>query len=1040
MKLDMNTKKLIYVSLLFTLLIAVILGYVFVSYRRGPMGVGYEDSFFTVNGKRAYFMCGEVHYFRVPKGLWFDRLLKARRAGLNCIASYIAWNWHEPVENLVIFNDSLPPSPYESNAFSRDLESYIKLVQSLGMYFIARPGPYICSEWDSGAHPNWLYTKNVILRSLDENYIKYSEKWYSTVLPIISRYTVPRGGSVALLQIENEYFWGDTKFLMKLYEIARKYVNDIPIITNEDWYVEGTPIINTIDDYPSPWDVKGFDNKIKNYLKMQKGMPKMFMELEGGWFSTFGAPLPTNRGSFPAEWTEVLLKTAFGMGINGISIYMYHGGTNPGYYTGKYITTTYDYEAAIREWGELSKRYYTIKRFAYFVKTFNDFITKTKPVENGARATVSGVDVFTRVGDDGFALVVLRNLDQYPKLAKVVYGGREYPKQNVVRIPARNAKIMLINFEVRGTPFTIAYTSSEPLMIASFEKRSVLIVYGDSLEIGEMLVVSKEPIDAAFVRDVHVLKESNNSIVLSYVHGESDRIAILRSGDYELYIIAVSRSRADRTWYLDDVAPPVILVSNTYFVGAAVRTENSLSIELELDNASCGPLLIISPKPISKIVSGNREFSVANVYGILYESTIDTALCTGFEEPLISVDSMWRVAREEIPKTWVSIEPGKPLEYYNMLFNGYSIYEIEFNLSRDDLKELKNGFMYISYFNDYATAMVNGVPLASDYHSIEVDASTALKEGVNKLHIVLESMGHTNDGIVYIPNGVVGMVYLGKVAEIPLTQWLYAEYRPPYGKDFSMSMYLHNPEDLKKLIESGKILEKAISVDALTRGGGVYIKKFSIDKKIGRYILDLGKAIYANYYPRALLFVNKKFVGIYTGPVDITNYLVEGENEVVIAIEWGPALYPSIKIYQKVVNGSWKVKYGTQGLDEKWFSENFNDSSWNSSTLPITFVNKQGDIVWIRGKVHIEPSNAVAPLKLVIRASGVRALIYFNGQFIGRYADEGPQTEFYIPETLIKKGSNTIAIMLHIISSKASVDGISIEPYYVHAKTIAILK
>jgi len=220
-----------------------------------------DNGFLTIDGKRVFLFCGEIHYFRVPKELWFDRLLKAKRAGLNCIASYIAWNWHEPIENVLLFSDNTSNSPYESSAFSRDLEGYIQLVKQLGLYFIARPGPYICSEWDSGGHPNWLYQKVSVLRSLDENYIRYAEKWYSTVLPVVERSSLLNGGPTILLQIENEYFWGDAPYMLKLYEIARKYVKSIPIITNEDWYVEGTPIINTIDDYPAPWSIQGFDNQ-----------------------------------------------------------------------------------------------------------------------------------------------------------------------------------------------------------------------------------------------------------------------------------------------------------------------------------------------------------------------------------------------------------------------------------------------------------------------------------------------------------------------------------------------------------------------------------------------------------------------------------------------------------------------------------------------------------------------------------------------------------------------------------------------------------
>ncbi|MFP3220530.1 MAG: beta-galactosidase, partial [Candidatus Marsarchaeota archaeon] len=36
---------------------------------------------------------GEIHYARVPRALWEDRLLKLKRAGFNSVTSYFFWNY-----------------------------------------------------------------------------------------------------------------------------------------------------------------------------------------------------------------------------------------------------------------------------------------------------------------------------------------------------------------------------------------------------------------------------------------------------------------------------------------------------------------------------------------------------------------------------------------------------------------------------------------------------------------------------------------------------------------------------------------------------------------------------------------------------------------------------------------------------------------------------------------------------------------------------------------------------------------------------------
>ena len=69
---------------------------------------------------------------------------------------------------------------------------------------IARPGPYICSEWDGGALPAWLYGNGHPLRQDDPTYLAKLNGWLEKILPIIAEYEEGRGGSVVAVQLENE--------------------------------------------------------------------------------------------------------------------------------------------------------------------------------------------------------------------------------------------------------------------------------------------------------------------------------------------------------------------------------------------------------------------------------------------------------------------------------------------------------------------------------------------------------------------------------------------------------------------------------------------------------------------------------------------------------------------------------------------------------------------------------------------------------------------------------------------------------------------
>ena len=116
--------------------------------------VRYDDRSFFLDDRRIWLTSGSIHYFRVPRELWRDRLLKAKRAGLNCIQTYVAWNLHEPSEGQWDFEGE------------RDVLAFIEQAADLGLYVILRPGPYICAEWDFGGFPAWLAAKSSAWRSV----------------------------------------------------------------------------------------------------------------------------------------------------------------------------------------------------------------------------------------------------------------------------------------------------------------------------------------------------------------------------------------------------------------------------------------------------------------------------------------------------------------------------------------------------------------------------------------------------------------------------------------------------------------------------------------------------------------------------------------------------------------------------------------------------------------------------------------------------------------------------------------------------------
>ena len=473
-------------------------------------------------------LCGEMHYFRVPRGLWEDRLLKIKRAGLNCLNTYFAWNYHEVEPGVFDFSGE------------KDVDAYLSKAEELGLKIIARVGPYICSEWDNGGHPDWLLSRELVPRSLDSSYWPYAERWLRVILPIIVKHQEPNGG-VSIVQLENEYFWGDAPMHMRLAELARQVGVTAKLYTNVNRYVRNTIYTDALDLYPNPWDLNSVISSIKDLLETQGGKPKI-LEYEGGWFSTINRPLPTSRGSFPPDWTRILLATALAYGSDVVSFYMFHGGTNFGYWTGRWITTTYDYEASIREWGELSERYYKVKLITPLAEFIDGSETESESYDNGR-------------------LLVIRRKGDLRLRFYINNTETEWIDGNV-KVPARGVKVIPSNLNVKGVMVT--ETNLSLLTV----KDGDVILYGNT---GDEFIIRLKGGSVKSCLGIDQRTEGESIILSGKVPSELSGCIIEGKGNVR--VLVLSELFASRTWIMNDYYVP----SNVYLIRDG--NYNSLLIE-----------------------------------------------------------------------------------------------------------------------------------------------------------------------------------------------------------------------------------------------------------------------------------------------------------------------------------------------------------------------------------------------------------------------------------------------------------------------------
>jgi beta-galactosidase GanA len=202
--------------------------------------IKYDRQCFTIDGKDTFLYSGSFHYFRCPKPLWADRFQKMKDAGLNCVETYVAWNWHEPQ----------PPAGLDdfSKVDMTDLTDWLDMaINRFGFYVVLRPGPYICAEWDGGGYPQWLLTKRPAgtrspwLRGDDPIYLAWCKHWYTAAAKATIPFQIthmPAGKpGVIFWQIENEYDYGGMSPTVKLRQLqalahdSRDLGIDIPLIT-----------------------------------------------------------------------------------------------------------------------------------------------------------------------------------------------------------------------------------------------------------------------------------------------------------------------------------------------------------------------------------------------------------------------------------------------------------------------------------------------------------------------------------------------------------------------------------------------------------------------------------------------------------------------------------------------------------------------------------------------------------------------------------------------------------------------------------------
>ncbi len=310
---------------------------------------------FELDGKPFRVLAGEMHYARVPREYWRDRLRKAKAMGLNTITTYVFWNVHEPEPGVYDFTGNY------------DVAEFVREAQQEGLYVNLRPGPYSCAEWEFGGFPSWLLKDHsMVVRSSDPKFIAAASRWMHRLGQELAPLQIDRGGPIVMVQIENEYgsFGNDRGYLNQI----RQTIVDSGFTGAQLYTADGADQMpnGSFTDLPAAVNFGTGEAKesFEKVLKMRPNQPHMAGEYWDGWFDHWGGKHEARDVDQQIAEFRWIVQQGY-----SVSVYMFHGGTSFGFMSGANSdgknyepdVTSYDYQATLDESGRPTPKYFAFR-------------------------------------------------------------------------------------------------------------------------------------------------------------------------------------------------------------------------------------------------------------------------------------------------------------------------------------------------------------------------------------------------------------------------------------------------------------------------------------------------------------------------------------------------------------------------------------------------------------------------------------------------------------------------------------------------------
>ncbi|NKF24092.1 beta-galactosidase [Solimonas marina] len=580
-----------------------------------------------INGQRQFIWSGEMHPFRLPSpSLWRDVLEKMKASGYNTVSFYFGWTYHSP-----------KPGVYDFSGV-RDLDRLLDIAHDVGLYVIARPGPYMNAEVTRGGFPGWLNRQHAKARTDDPEYLAAADQWMSQINAIIARHQIDRGGSVILYQIENELAPTaptQQRYMQHLDDLARKQGITVPIFHNDQgrngrWVPRSSDVDGTV---PGPNDLYAFDgypggpcgadatvgkpNHAPDWGLYSPGgarggasaspqTPGFTAEFGGGWFDYWGSV--GTYGCTAQRQGSGYERVFYGTNIvNGLAIenfYMTFGGTSWGWLPAPVVYTSYDYGAAIDEGRRLRPKAATMKLLGEFISSVKSLAYQVKAAP--IAASTADVRLYHNLNpDDGTQFIFARH-EPSNATDDVAFtfplstpdGDYHVPAQGTLRLNGQYAKLLLADYDFGHQH--LVYSTSQLQTQMPFAGGDLALLYAPQGDDGEtVLRYARRPKVEVLAgkADVHY-DTARGDLRLDYRHDGLIRIRIDGGGRPPLTLLLADEAEAERFWR-SNAGDRAVLTRGPALVRAA--TIRGRTLQLRGDTTQDSALEVWAPPGVQRI-------------------------------------------------------------------------------------------------------------------------------------------------------------------------------------------------------------------------------------------------------------------------------------------------------------------------------------------------------------------------------------------------------------------------------------------------------